>query len=74
MDFVLFDDAGVAQLIVELDDSTHKAEKDSARDKLTAGAGYETLRVRMREAKDVITLSAMIKAKLAPKVTPDSAQ
>ncbi|MBC7520522.1 MAG: DUF2726 domain-containing protein [Sandarakinorhabdus sp.] len=71
VDFVLFDDAGIVQLVVELDDVTHKAEKDAARDRLTTQAGYRTLRVRRKEAASVGTLEALIAAKLA---TPGAVQ
>jgi hypothetical protein len=66
VDFVLFDGAGVVQLIVELDDSTHKADKDSSRDKLTDSADYRTLRVWRRDAASADALGMLIKAKLAP--------
>lgn len=69
VDFVLFDAAGVVQLIVELDDSTHKADKDFGRDKLTESADYRTLRVRRRDAATADVLAALIKTKLMPVAT-----
>jgi hypothetical protein len=66
VDFVLFDDAGVVQLIVELDDSTHVAAKDMARDKQTNSAGYRTLRVLGRDAKTSEVLTGLIAARLTP--------
>lgn len=66
VDFVLFDGAGVVHLIIELDDSTHKVDKDNARDKLTESADYRTLRVRRRDAANADVLASLIKAKLAP--------
>lgn len=66
VDFVLFDDAGVVQLVVELDDATHNADRDGARDRMTEQAGYRTLRVRRREVASSDALAAMIRTKLAP--------
>lgn len=37
-------DTGKVVAIVELDDRTHKAEKDAARDAMTLQAGYRTIR------------------------------
>ena len=65
---MLFDAVGVVHLIFELDDSTHKVDKDIGRDKLTASADYRTFRVRRRDALTADALSALIKAKLAPVV------
>jgi hypothetical protein len=67
VDFVLFDDAGGVQLIVELDDSTHRAAKDGPRDEMTESAGYKTLRLRKSDARIREELSGLISAKLAPK-------
>lgn len=64
VDFVLFDDSAAVLLIVELDDSTHVAEKDRKRDEQTAGAGYSTLRVFRHEAKTAEILAGLIAAKL----------
>lgn len=50
VDFALVDDRGMAMLLIELDDRTHSATKDIARDRMTARAGYRTLRVNGREA------------------------
>lgn len=46
VDFVLVDDQMEVMAIVELDDWSHKAEKDEARDAMTAAAGYKTARFR----------------------------
>jgi len=46
VDYVLEDRAsGDVVAIVELDDRTHNAAKDEARDRLTAAAGYITIRL-----------------------------
>lgn len=66
IDFVLFDDVGVIQLIVELDDSTHIPAKDLARDKRTESVGYRTLRVLRRDVKTSEILAALIAVKLSP--------
>ncbi len=66
IDFVLFDDHGRAQLLVELDDRTHRAEKDAARDRMTGRAGYTTVRLRGSEARDVSAIRAKLSAALAP--------
>jgi hypothetical protein len=49
VDFVILDDALEVVALVELDDRTHRQEKDAARDAMTAAAGYVTLRYRSRE-------------------------
>lgn len=49
VDFLVCDPDSLAVLaIVELDDQTHSAEKDAARDCITAAAGYKTLRFHSR--------------------------
>ena len=66
VDFILFDDRGRVQLLVELDDSTHdgtrQVERDRVRDKRTAEAGYPTLRLKRRDARTVPELAARIAA------------
>jgi len=49
VDYVVLDDALEVVALVELDDRTHRLEKDAARDAMTAAAGYVTLRYRSRE-------------------------
>jgi very-short-patch-repair endonuclease len=39
--------------LVELDDSTHDARRDQARDAITVQAGYRTVRVRTRRRYDI---------------------
>jgi hypothetical protein len=46
-DFVICAATDLAvRCIVELDDSTHNATHDRERDRITAGAGYQTIRIR----------------------------
>ena len=49
VDFVILDDALEVIALVELDDRTHRQDKDAERDTMTAAAGYVTLRYRSRE-------------------------
>ena len=77
VDFVLFDDDGFVHLLVELDDPTHRVERDSARDARTDAAGYTTLRIRNREARSVAMLAGRLAAAVpgvgfaaAPPVAP----
>jgi hypothetical protein len=49
VDYVVLDDALEVIALVELDDRTHRVEKDAERDAMTAAAGYVTLRYRSRE-------------------------
>jgi hypothetical protein len=72
IDFVLFDDDGNVKLLVELDDRTHRTDKDAARDKLTASAGYRTLRMRGSDARDADKIRNSIAAALEPIVVPSS--
>ena len=60
VDFVLVDDSGSVRLLVELDDRTHRADRDAARDRLTASAGYATLRVTGASARDLHLLKAAV--------------
>ena len=46
IDFVIADREGFALVLIELDDSSHSIAKDAERDRLTASAGYPTLRYR----------------------------
>ena len=62
VDFVLFDDDGFVHLLVELDDSTHRVERDGVRDARTDAAGYTTLRIRNREARSVAILAGRLAA------------
>ncbi|MGI4880611.1 MAG: DUF2726 domain-containing protein [Janthinobacterium lividum] len=64
VDFALVDDWGGVRLLVELDDRTHVADRDAKRDRMTARAGYTTLRVSGREARDAGLLTVAIAEKL----------
>jgi hypothetical protein len=48
VDFVVLDDTLEVVALVELDDRTHRLEKDAIRDAMTAAAGYVTLRYQSR--------------------------
>lgn len=48
VDFVLLDGALEVVALVELDDRTHRVERDAERDAMTASAGYVTLRYQSR--------------------------
>lgn len=65
IDFVLVDARFEVLLIVELDDSTHDADRDRDRDAITRSAGYATMRVRGRAARDVDAVEADIRRHLA---------
>lgn len=60
VDFVLLDQNLDVVLIIELDDRTHKADKDAARDAMTRQAGYTTLRFESRSKPAVPELRARI--------------
>jgi hypothetical protein len=54
IDFVVCDrDSMEVRCLVELDDSTHDARRDEARDAITAIAGYRTVRVRAGRRYDI---------------------
>ena len=67
VDFVLVDDAGRVVLLVELDDRLHDTARDVARDRMTARAGYVTLRINGVTARDPALLRAAIDAALGQK-------
>ncbi|MGE0801446.1 MAG: DUF2726 domain-containing protein [Lautropia sp.] len=58
VDFVLLDGAFEVVALVELDDRTHRTERDAARDAMTAAAGYVTLRYQSRDKPEPIALRA----------------
>ncbi len=51
VDFILYDEQGTVRLLIELDDRTHETENDAKRDLMTASVGYQTLRVRRKDAR-----------------------
>jgi hypothetical protein len=53
VDFALLHaDSGDVAVLIELDDRTHDAHKDAARDAITRDAGYRTLRFESRAKPD----------------------
>jgi very-short-patch-repair endonuclease len=65
VDFVLEDrSSGEVLAIVELDDRTHSAAKDRARDEITAAAGYRTIRLPAGKRSDQLGVRAQILAGL----------
>jgi hypothetical protein len=61
IDFVVCDRNSNVLVLVELDDSTHDAQRDRERDSLTASAGYNTLRMRGKKAFDVNEIKRNLK-------------
>lgn len=60
-DFLIVDQASLAVVaIVELDDNSHDPKKDAARDRMTAAAGYKTLRFQSRKRPSVEELRRAI--------------
>ena len=54
IDFVVCNrDSMEVRCLVELDDSSHDARRDQARDAITAQAGYRTVRVRAGRRYDI---------------------
>ncbi len=49
VDFVLLDGSLEVVALVELDDRTHRVDRDATRDAMTAAAGYVTLRYQSRD-------------------------
>lgn len=64
VDFVIVDDDANVLLLVELDDRTHDAAKDRLRDEITAAAGYSTMRIRGREARDAMEIERQLRIHL----------
>jgi very-short-patch-repair endonuclease len=64
VDFVVVDARTNVVLIVELDDSTHDGDRDRARDEITASAGYATMRIRGRSARDAAHVEAEVRRHL----------
>jgi very-short-patch-repair endonuclease len=52
--------------LVELDDRTHRASKDAARDAMTAAAGYQTIRIPSKPQPTAEIVSAAVAAITAP--------
>jgi hypothetical protein len=64
VDFALVDERGSVRLLIELDDRTHLTDKDATRDRMTARAGYTTLRVTGRAAREPGLLASAIADKM----------
>lgn len=64
VDFVIVDARTNVLLIVELDDSTHDGDRDRARDEITRSAGYATMRIRGRSARDAAHVEAELRRHL----------
>jgi hypothetical protein len=62
VDFVVLDDALEVVALVELDDRTHRLDKDAVRDAMTAAAGYVTLRYQSREKPAPRAIRAQLSA------------
>jgi hypothetical protein len=62
VDYVILDDALEVVALVELDDRTHRLEKDASRDAMTATAGYVTLRYRSRDKPGPEAIRADLRA------------
>lgn len=60
VDFVVLDQAGATVALIELDDRTHQAARDAARDALTAAAGLRTIRYQSRAKPDLAKIAADI--------------
>jgi hypothetical protein len=61
VDFVIFDHTnGKVVALVELDDRTHRADRDARRDEMTARAGYRTIRIPATARPTVRTAIAFV--------------
>ena len=65
IDFVLIDEAFGVVALVELDDRTHRTERDAVRDAMTASAGYVTLRYQSRAKPEPDAIRAELRTLLA---------
>ena len=65
VDFVVTDLSSNVLLLVELDDRTHDGDRDSARDAMTRSAGYPTMRIHGKAARDPMEIERLIRAHLS---------
>lgn len=65
VDFVVTDEQSNVLLLIELDDRTHDADRDGARDQMTRSAGYPTLRIRGRAARDGAEIERLVRTHLS---------
>lgn len=71
VDFVAQDRAtGELLALIEVDDSSHQAEKDRSRDAMTSGAGYRTVRIGREVAPKVDQVRHAIAGLLVRKDAP----
>ena len=66
VDFAITDRRTAAVLLVELDDRTHDTAKDRARDAMTSSAGYRTMRIRGRDARNEEAIERLLRGHLIP--------
>ncbi len=60
IDFVVCDQALNVLCLLELDDSSHRRHKDHARDRITGGAGLQTVRLRSAKVIDLSPLHELV--------------
>jgi len=74
IDFVICDSKSNVRLIIELDDRSHDGAKDARRDRITANAGFPTLRLRKAHKITLDELSSQLKYHLYPGINANIAQ
>ena len=73
VDYVLESRAdGSIIALVELDDRTHDAQADAVRDRMTASAGYLTIRLPASERPTMVNVADRIRAALQPPALPSA--
>lgn len=65
VDFVIVDRDTNVLLLIELDDSTHDFQRDRDRDEITRSAGYGTMRIRGKAARDDNEIERLLRAHLS---------
>lgn len=60
VDYVVLDEKLKVSALIELDDRTHRPEKDIDRDMMTAAAGYRTIRYQSKAKPDIARIRADI--------------
>jgi Protein of unknown function (DUF2726) len=60
VDFIVCDRRLNVPCLLELDDSSHRRYKDNARDRITGGAGFQTVRLRSAKVIDLSPLHDLI--------------
>lgn len=70
VDFVAQDrSTGAILALIEVDDRTHKAERDRTRDAMTSQAGYRTVRIPAGTKPTLAAVEAVFAAALPPELT-----